>query len=166
MPQCATMSVRLDMSELRASPLRCAFTWLGLLALAVCALIPVQALGAEGAASTSSATAPYLILDGKTFRAEAFEDGAKVFEDQLVFKDGAFSSEACRKFGFTPSPYYVRIEGNQIQFLAETVSPTHGVMVWKGTVNGDELEGGFRWTKERWYWTVRRNFDVKGTHEK
>lgn len=166
MTRCGAMPGRLEMNWLRASPLRCAFTWLGLLAFAVCLLLAVEALGAEGAASTPSAAAPYLILDGKTFRAEAFEDGAKVFEDQLVFKDGAFSSEACRKFGFTPSPYYVRIEGNQIQFLAETVSPTHGTMVWKGTVSGNELEGGLHWTKERWYWTVRRNFDVKGTHEK
>jgi hypothetical protein len=107
-----------------------------------------------------------MTLDGRTFRAQALEKGTKAFDDRLVFKDGRFFSEGCKKFGFEPSPYYVRVEGNQIRFLAETVSPTHGTMVWKGTVSGNQLEGGFRWTRERWYWTVRRNYDVKGIREK
>lgn len=166
MAQCKAEPGISPLSRLPAVALRCKFAWLRILAFALGSLTAGQALGAEGSASIPPVAAPYLILDGKTFRAEAFEEGASVFEDQLVFKDGKFSSEACRKFGFSPSPYYVRREGNQIQFLAETVSPTHGTMIWKGTVNGNQLEGGFRWTRERWYWTVRRHFDVKGIHEK
>jgi len=118
-------------------------------------------IGAETPAATPPA--PQLMLDGRTFRVEAFEKGKKVFDDRLVFKDGMFFSESCRKFGFSRSPYYVRMEGDQIQFLVETVSPTHGTMSWKGTVKKNEIDGGFQWRKERWYWTILRNFDVKGT---
>ena len=123
--------------------------------------LPLPAVGAE-AAAVSTPSAP-MMLDGRTFRVEAFERGKKVFDDRLVFKNGTFISESCKKFGFSQSPYYVRREGDRIQFLAETTSPTHGTMVWKGTVSKDRIEGGFRWTKERWYWTVLRDFDVKGS---
>jgi len=136
------------------------FAWLGILLVGVCWGVPRQVIGAEVRAAPRPAA--QMTLDGRTFRVEAFEKGKKVFDDRLVFKDGTFFSEGCRKFGFGESPYYVRMEGDQIQFLAETVSPTHGTMVWKGTVNRNQIDGRFRWTKERWYWTVRRNFDVKG----
>jgi len=123
--------------------------------------VPPAADGAEGP-TVGTPSAP-MMLDGRTFRVEAFEGGKKVFDDQLVFRNGTFISEGCKKFGFKQSPYYVRQEGDRIQFLAETVSPTHGTMMWKGTVTNDRLDGGFRWKKERWYWTVLRDFDVKGS---
>jgi len=135
--------------------------WLGVALVAVCGWMPPRAIGAE--TPKAAPPASQLALDGRTFRVEAFEKGKKVFDDRLVFKDGTFFSEGCRKFGFSESPYYVRMEGDQIQFLAETVSPTHGTMVWKGAVKKNRIDGGFRWRKERWYWTVLRNFDVKGT---
>lgn len=140
--------------------------WFGMLAVVTCGWMLPRAIGAEGPATAPSAAVARLMLDGRTFRVEAFEKGKKVFDDRLVFEDGTFFSEACRKFGFDRSSYYIRVEGNQIRFLAETVSPTHGTMVWKGTVEENRIDGAFRWTKERWYWTVRRNFEVKGTRDK
>lgn len=133
---------------------------LGIVLLAVCWSVPRNAISAEPQGAARPAV--QMTLDGRTFRVEAFESGKKVFDDRLMFKDGTFFSESCRKFGFSRSPYYVRMEGEEIQFLAETVSPTHGTMVWKGTVRKNRIDGGFRWTKERWYWTVLRDFDVKG----
>jgi len=150
----------------RAAFLPFAMARLGLLAVAMWSWAPVCAIGADGSATGAPAAISRLSLDGQSFRVEAFEKGEKIFEDRLVFKDGTFFSEGCRKFGFDRSPYYVRVEGDQIQFLAETASPTHGTMVWKGSVKQNRIEGGFRWTKERWYWTVRRNFDVTGAAEK
>ena len=90
--------------------------------------LPLPAVGAD-AAAIGTPTAP-MMRDGRTFRVEAFEGGKKVFDDQLVFKNGTFISESCKKFGFSQSPYYVRREGDRIQFLAETTSPTHGTMKW------------------------------------
>jgi len=142
----------------------CAMARLGILAVAM--WLPFCATGAEGVETGAPTAASHLLLDGWSFRVEAFEKGEKIFEDRLVFKDGTFFSEACRKFGFDRSPYYTRVEGDQIQFLAETASPTHGTMVWKGSVKQNRIKGGFRWTKERWYWTVRRHFDVTGAAEK
>lgn len=124
-----------------------------------------RGIRAENPVTAPSAVSRWL-LDGQTYRVEAFEKGAKVFDDVLVFRDGTFFSEGCRKFGFDRSPYYVRVEGNQIRFLVETVSPTHGTMIWKGTVRENRIDGAFHWTKERWYWTVRRNFEVKGARDK
>lgn len=138
--------------------------WLGIVLVALSGWLPPRAIGAETAKAAPPAA--QAMLDGRTFRVEAFENGKKVFDDRLVFKNGTFFSEGCRKFGFSESPYYVRMEGDQVQFLSETVSPTHGTMVWKGTVRKNEIDGGFRWRKERWYWTVLRNFDVKGTGAK
>ena len=138
-------------------------SWLSTFAVAVWGWLPALAIGAESPATFEPTTISRLSLDGRSFRVVAFENGEKIFEDRLVFKDGTFFSEGCKKFGFDRSPYYIRVEGDQIQFLAETASPTHGTMVWKGSVKQDRIGGGFRWTKERWYWTVRRNFDFRGT---
>jgi len=135
-------------------------------AVAMWSWAPPCAIGAEGSQTRAPTNVSRLSLDGRSFRIEAFEKGEKVFEDRLVFKDGTFFSEACRKFGFDRSPYYTRVEGDHIQFLAETVSPTHGTMVWKGSVKQNRIDGGFRWTKERWYWTIRRHFDVTGAVER
>ena len=90
MAQCGAMlgGGFLGLSQLRAGALRCECVWLGILAFAVCSLTAVQALGAEGSVTAPPAAAPYLILDGKTFRAQAFQGGTKIFEDQLVFEDG------------------------------------------------------------------------------
>jgi hypothetical protein len=139
--------------------------WLVILAFALCGCLSARANAAESPAA-GSARGAWLLLDGSTFQVEVSENGRKVFDDRLVFRDGMFFSESCRKFGFERSPYYVRTDGDEIQFLAETVSPTHGTMVWKGTVSGNQIDGGVRWRKERWYWKILRNFDVQGARGK
>jgi len=53
--------------------------------------------------------------------------------------------------GFRRGSYATSMEGNEVYFGAETVSPKYGKMVWKGTVKGEKLEATFIWTKEKWY---------------
>lgn len=106
------------------------------------------------------------ILDGRRYRAHTLgKDGQPEGDDVLVFRAGNFSSSSCAPYGFGEGPYWIRTQGDTIQFLAETTSPTHGTILWKGSVRGDRLEASYVWTKVRWYWTIRREYRMVGTRE-
>ena len=88
-------------------------------------------------------------LDGKTFAGEMGETGKdKGDKDELDFRDGKFSSEACEKYGFGDAPYTTTASGDTTTFEADTVSAKEGKMHWSGTLTGDELTGTVVWTKE------------------
>jgi hypothetical protein len=107
------------------------------------------------------------ILDGRQYRSQTIgKDGSAQSDDVLVFRGGNFASLSCRQYGFGESPYWIRLEGGKIHFLAETVSPTHGTILWKGAIQGNKLEATYVWTKIRWYWTIRREYRMKGVLEK
>lgn len=121
---------------------------------------------AESASELSAATSWATNLEGKKFRSRQFnDDGTARPWDVLLFKDGKFISENCIPFGFVAGPYWLRLDGDRVHFLAELESPTHGTMVWKGTVTGEKIEGNLLWTRERWYWTIRRSFNFSGELE-
>jgi hypothetical protein len=104
------------------------------------------------------------ILDGKKFIGPTGEKGKKIHhKDVLSFSDGKFTSSECFQFGFGGAPYTAAVEADSIHFQAETTSPTHGTMVWKGTLQGDSLDVTYTWTKERWFWTTFREYWFKGT---
>jgi hypothetical protein len=104
------------------------------------------------------------ILDGKKFVGLTGEKGKKVHhEDVLSFGDGIFTSSACYQYGFKGGPYTATVEGDSIHFQAETISPTHGKMVWQGTLKDGTLEVDYSWTKERWLWTTHREYWFKGS---
>jgi len=113
-------------------------------------------------------TASAGVLDGKRFVGLTGEKGKNPdHEDTLVFQDGMFASIKCEeKMGFRRGSYATSMEENEIYFEAETVSPKYGKMVWKGTVKGEMLEATFIWTKEKWYWKIRREYWFKGYLEK
>ena len=94
----------------------------------------------ENAKTAPEYVAPGHILDGKKFIGPTGEKGKKVHhEDVLRFSDGKFTSSECFQYGFKGGPYTTAIEGDTIHFQAETISPTHGKMVWQGTLQGDRL---------------------------
>ena len=104
------------------------------------------------------------VLDGKKFVGPTGEKGKKVHhEDVLSFSEGRFTSSACFQYGFKGGPYIATVEGNAIHFQAETVSPTHGKMEWKGTLKDGTLDVTYTWTKERWLWTTFREYWFKGS---
>lgn len=106
------------------------------------------------------------ILDGKSFSGELAGPGIDSGStDVVVFKDGMFVSEECQKrCGYTDGPYWIRSNGEGgVQFKAETPClDADASIVWNGIVRGDEIEGTFTWTSERWYWTVEKEFSFKG----
>lgn len=136
-----------------------------LLTLLAQAFIPVAfSWAGENKEKSEVLAKPTSILDGKKYHSRLYnDDGTPRDWDELSFADGQFISELCKSYGFTEAPYWIRFEGDSIHFQAEIVSPAHGTMRWKGVIQGDKIKGNVLWTRERWYWTVRRRWDFDGT---
>jgi hypothetical protein len=133
---------------------------------AICAG-PVVVGAEESQSDLATNTAVSHLLDGKKFIGPTGEKGKKIHhEDVLKFSDGKFTSSECFQYGFKGGPYNATIEGDTIHFHAETVSPTHGKMVWQGTLKGDTLDVSYSWTKERWFWTTFKEYWFTGTLQK
>ncbi len=130
-------------------------------------LDPTRAGAVESPRQTSHNIKVSHVLDGKKFIGPTGEKGKKVHhEDVLSFSNGKFTSSMCFEYGFTGGPYTAVIKGDLINFAAETISPTHGKMEWKGTLNGEILQVEYSWTKKRWLWTTYREYWFKGTLQK
>ena len=106
------------------------------------------------------------LLDGKSFVGKNGEVGQKLAEyedEEIVFMDGLFTSISCEPYNFGSSPYTASLVDGKIHFSAVTESPTHGTIAWQGVIDGDRAEVTFVWTKERWYWDIRREYWFRGT---
>jgi len=134
------------------------------LAAIAIALISVTAIpGAIGATASPSTVPTVSLLDGKTFVAQSGEKGKQSSnKDTIVFRDGRFLSEGCSPFGFKDAPYQTTVDGAAIRFHTETHSPTHGTMVWNGTVRDNAIEATSVWTRERWYWKIKKEYWYRG----
>ena len=112
------------------------------------------------------ASGPSHLLDGKAFVGNNGEKGQPLDPDEdeeIIFKNGMFHSVSCDPYNFGSSPYSAKQVGNTIHYEAETMSPSHGKIAWKGVVEGNTAEVNFVWTKERWYWDTRREYWFRGT---
>jgi hypothetical protein len=106
-----------------------------------------------------------VILDGLSFvgkNGEVGKDLAEYEDEEIVFENGMFTSVSCEPYNFDSSPYQAKRVGEKIHFEAVTHSPTHGEISWAGIIDGDEADVKFVWTKERWYWDIRREYWFKG----
>jgi len=105
------------------------------------------------------------LLDGMSFVGKNGEVGKELAEyedEEIVFAAGIFTSVSCEPYNFGSSPYQAKAVGDKIHFEVVTKSPTHGQIFWTGIVDGDEANVKFVWTKERWYWNIRREYWFKG----
>lgn len=110
-----------------------------------------------------------VLLDGMSFVGKNGEVGKKLAEyedEEIVFEDGMFTSVSCEPYNFGSSPYNAKTIDGKIHFDAITESPTHGKISWTGIIDKDEAEVKFVWTKERWYWDIRREYWFKGKLKK
>lgn len=125
------------------------------------------AAGAGSVASSPGDVSSASSLDGKTFVARTGEKGKQASnKDTIVFRNGRFFSEGCKPYGFGDAPYQATVDGVTVRFHAETHSPTHGTMVWDGIIRGDSIEATSTWTRERWYWNIKREYWYKGQLKK
>jgi hypothetical protein len=105
------------------------------------------------------------LLDDKTFLVKSGEEGkeASHHNDYLIFRDGMFVSSDCGELlDFRESTYSATTQGDGIRFRAQSTSPTHGTMIWDGTVRGNVMDATARWIDKRWYWTIDRMYWFKG----
>ena len=93
------------------------------------------------------------VLDGKTFVVEQGEKGEKAeYTDTLIFKDGRFRSTGCDQYGFGDGAYTTKVDGDTIQFVADTMSEKKGKMHWEGTIKGGMIDVSYVWTdRAHWY---------------
>jgi hypothetical protein len=106
-------------------------------------------LGAAALGACRPAEAGRGLLDGRTFAGEIGEKGRSQGEpERISFRQGRLHSEACEAFGFEEGSYSATQSGEEVRFDAETRSPAEGRIEWRGTVQGDVLEGTFTWHKE------------------
>jgi len=107
-------------------------------------------------------------LDGMSFKGGVGPHGQPHdVEDRFVFANGEFVSKECeRRCEYPARPYFVRKAGDQIEFISETRCPyKDATIVWRGTVQGDKIEGVATWTINRWYWTVEKKYEFSGRLE-
>jgi len=128
-----------------------------LLGILVIAFVVSEAFsGDEGAA-------PHGRLDGLrfigTFAPEGENAGRK---DTLLFSDGHFWSAICVPCGFTPGVYWVRDVGDAIHFRGQMESPERGTFTFIGVVRDGQVSAKIHWRKERWYWSLERDFRFEG----
>jgi len=124
-----------------------------------------QSSGTGQLAATSDGKAAG-VLDGMTFVARMGPSGKPAdVEDNLIFAKGMFLSKECdRRCGYPPAPYYVRHLGERIEFVSEsTCDNNDATMSWRGTIEDRLIKGRVRWTAERWYWTIEKEFWFEGT---
>ena len=91
------------------------------------------------------------VLDGTTLKVKVVPDkaaaanGAKEFDDELIFSNSACISTALLKKGFKTSKCDAEVEQNEVEFEVEYVSATNGVVVWNGEIRGSNTLGGMQW---------------------
>ena len=109
------------------------------------------------------------LLDGMAFVGNNGEKGRELDPDEheeIMFENGRFRSVSCAPYNFGDNEYSTTVVGNAIHFEAVTMSPSHGKIVWRGSVEGDTALVTFVWTKERWYWDIHREYWFKGKLKK
>lgn len=73
----------------------------------------------------------------------SLNDGAKVFQDAVMFEDNTLMTENFAFYGFSPGEYTV----DENNFSATMQSGTKGTLSWTGQVSGGRLTGTLVWTK-------------------
>ncbi|MDX1555640.1 MAG: hypothetical protein R3212_06410 [Xanthomonadales bacterium] len=102
-------------------------------------------------------------LDGLSFKGKLGpSDRAPDKADVLYFKNGQFWSKICVPCGFPPGPYRARRTDEGIEFEGILESPDRGRFLYTGLVKDGKLVARINWRKERWYWTIDKDFRFEG----
>lgn len=103
-------------------------------------------------------------LDGRVYTGSFGPAGETAdTPDTIGFRDGRFWSCHCAPMGFRPGEYWVRYVGEAIHFTGRMESDDSGTFDFTGVVRGEAVEVSLRWRKERWYWSIERDFRFTGT---
>lgn len=103
-------------------------------------------------------------LDGLSFEGMfGPADGSSDRPDVLYFGDGQFWSKNCVPCGFLPGSYRAQQTDEGIRFEGMLESADRGRFLYTGLVKDGQLIAQINWRKERWYWTINKDFSFEGT---
>ena len=130
------------------------------LALILVALWPIRAEVSEQTARSVEASHA---LDGQSFKGMfGPPDGSSDRADELHFRDGRFWSKNCVPCGFLPGPYRAWVTAEGTRFEGVLQSPERGRFLYQGLVKDGKVYARLNWRKERWYWTIDKDFRFEG----
>jgi hypothetical protein len=102
-------------------------------------------------------------LDGLSFRGMFGPlDGSSDRADVLHFRDGHFWSKNCVPCGFSPGRYKSWPTDEGVRFEGILTSPDRGRFHYSGAVRDGRVFARLKWRKERWYWTIDKDFRFEG----
>lgn len=121
------------------------------------AMLFAFAAGAKADENKAPAAAPAVTaapetnpLDGKMFSGKLLPEGKKKGDkDDLLFKDGKFTSSACTKYGFEAAPYKTSMQDGKTMFEVEAMNPKGEKMDWKGWLDGGKLSAAAVYTNKK-----------------
>ncbi len=87
-------------------------------------------------------------LDGKLFLVILTQPGQAPQKDSLIFGSGTFRSTACHTYGFDRGRYSTKESGLALTFTSKTQSAKEGIMLWKGSLRGNQVQGTVEWIKK------------------
>jgi len=88
-------------------------------------------------------------LDGRTFEGVVLECGKQSGDAEIItFRNGRFSSSACKPYGYGDGAYKATNSGDSLTFEAETESAQYGKLIWRGVVRGKRLDGTLTMIKD------------------
>ncbi len=92
-------------------------------------------------------------LEGRAFVVEIGYPGEPAFEkdDVLSFREGLFHSSMCDKLGYGRGAYRADERSAGVTFTAETSSEKEGRLAWRGTIDGDAIEGAIIHYRKPWW---------------
>jgi hypothetical protein len=137
------------------------------MALSLAGIVQIAAANEDGSGPVTPNSAELVPgpLDGLTFQGALGPDGKpRDTPDTFVFEDGTFVSKECElRCKYPARPYFVRVDGDKIEFISETRCPYKDAkIVWRGTIEGDRIKGKSTWIVNRWYWSVENTFEFEG----
>lgn len=128
------------------------------------ALWPARSDVSDDATLQAESSGP---LDGLSFDGMfASPDGSSGRADVLHFGDGKFWSKICVPCGFPPGPYQARTTDEGVRFEGVLESPDRGRFRYTGIVKDGRIIARINWRKERWYWTIDKDFRFEGARAK
>jgi len=130
---------------------------LSLIGLLVIFAAPLLASGSDDGQPARGA------LDGMSFVGKlgpADKDAGS--DDVLYFGEGQFWSKNCVPCGFQPGAYYVREVPGGFEFQGVLESEERGRFRYSGIVRDGRVRADINWRKERWYWTIDKEFRFEG----
>lgn len=143
---------------------RMAWTAVAGLILALNLVSTPQAAAPPATVDVPDDAAAHGMLDGMRFVGHfGATGGPDDRPDALSFGEGHFWSSVCVPCGFLPASYWVRRVGDAIHFRGEMGSVDRGRFLYQGVIRGQRLSASVNWRKDRWYWSIDREFRFEGT---